>query len=69
MQLTDDIAYLKGVGPSRAKVLASEADIHTLADLLDYLPFRYVDRSVITTVATLREEDTFVVLKGVVANM
>ena len=69
MLLTDDIAYLKGVGPSRAKVLASEAGIHTLADLLDYLPFRYVDRSVISTVATLRDEDSFVVLKGVVSNM
>lgn len=69
MTLTDDIAYLKGVGPSRAKVLASEADIHTLGDLLDYLPFRYVDRSVIATVASIREDDNFVVLKGMVSNM
>ena len=69
MNLTDDIAYLKGVGPSRAKILASEAGIHTLADLLDYLPFRYVDRSVIATVASLREDSGFVVLKGMVNNM
>ena len=69
MTLTDDIAYLKGVGPSRAKVLASEADIHTLGDLLDYLPFRYVDRSVIATVSSVREDDNFVVLKGMVSNM
>ena len=69
MTLTDDIAYLKGVGPSRAKVLASEAGIHTLGDLLDYLPFRYVDRSVIATVASLREDNSFVVLKGMVNNM
>lgn len=69
MTLTDDIAYLKGVGPSRAKVLASEADIHTLGDLLDYLPFRYVDRSVIVTVSSVREDDNFVVLKGMVSNM
>ena len=69
MTLTDDIAYLKGVGPSRAKVLASEADIHTLGDLLDYLPFRYVDRSVIATVSSIHEDDNFVVLKGMVSNM
>ena len=69
MTLTDDIAYLKGVGPSRAKVLASEAGIHTLGDLLDYLPFRYVDRSVITTVSSLSEDNSFVVLKGLVNNM
>ena len=69
MLLTDDIAYLKGVGPSRAKVLAAEVGIRTLANLLDYLPFRYVDRSVISTVATLQENDNFVVFKGMVSNM
>jgi ATP-dependent DNA helicase RecG len=69
MTLHDDIAYLKGVGPSRAKVLASELDIHTVDDLLNHLPFRYVDRSVISTVGSLREEDGFVVLKGLVSNM
>ncbi len=69
MNLYDDIAYLKGVGPSRAKILASEANIRTFADLLDYLPFRYIDRSVISTVAMLRQDDNFVVLKGRISNM
>ena len=69
MNIYDDIAYLKGVGPQRAKVLASEAGIHTFADLLDYLPFRHVDRSVMSTVATLTEESGLVVLKGLVSNM
>jgi ATP-dependent DNA helicase RecG len=35
--------YLKGVGPARAQALA-ERGIHTLEDLLRYLPFRYEDR-------------------------
>lgn len=69
MNFYDDIAYLKGVGPSRAKVLAAEADIHTFADLLDYLPFRYVDRSRLSTIASLRDDETFVVLKGRLSNM
>ena len=69
MNLYDDIAYLKGVGPSRAKILALEANIRTFADLLDYLPFRYIDRSVISTVAMLRQDDNFVVLKGQISNM
>ena len=69
MNLYDDIAYLKGVGPSKAKILASELHIQTLADLLDYLPFRYIDRSVISTVDSLRDDDNFVVLKGMVNNM
>ena len=69
MQLADDISYLKGVGPARAKVLASEAGIYTMADLLDYLPFRYLDRSQMSTVASITTDDTFVVLQGVVNNM
>ncbi len=69
MNLYDDIAYLKGVGPARAKVLASEAGIHTYADMLDYLPFRYVDRSVISTIASVKEDDNFVVVRGRLSNM
>lgn len=40
-----DIKYLKGVGEARAKLLASELDIHTSDDLLHYFPTRHVDRS------------------------
>ena len=69
MTLYDDIAYLKGVGPARAKVLASEAGIHTYADMLDYLPFRYVDRSVVSTIASVKEDDNFVVVRGRLSNM
>lgn len=43
--LTRDIKYLKGVGEVRAKLLASELDIHTFSDLLHYFPTRHVDRS------------------------
>ncbi|MDE6637003.1 MAG: ATP-dependent DNA helicase RecG [Muribaculaceae bacterium] len=39
------IKYLKGVGEARAKLLASELDIHTCQDLLNYFPVRHVDRS------------------------
>ncbi len=39
------IKYLKGVGEARAKLLASELDIHTCQDLLYYFPTRHVDRS------------------------
>lgn len=45
MDLQASIKYLKGVGEARAKLLASELDIHTCADLLHYFPARHVDRS------------------------
>ena len=69
MLLTDDISYLKGVGPQRAKILASELDIRTVGDLLLYFPFRHIDRSVRSTIADLQADNPLVVLKGVVSNM
>ncbi len=41
--LRSEVMYLKGVGPQRAALLV-ERGIHTVEDLLAYLPFRYEDR-------------------------
>ena len=41
--LTTEVRMIKGVGPQRAELLAKR-EIHTLDDLLNYLPFRYEDR-------------------------
>jgi len=38
-----EITYLPGVGPARAE-LFKDKGIHTVEDLLSYLPFRYEDR-------------------------
>jgi len=40
-----DIKFLKGVGPSRADLLARELGIHTYHDMLYHFPSHYVDRS------------------------
>ena len=69
MLTTDDIVYLKGVGPSRAKVLASELGIRTAGQLLEHIPYRYIDRSVLSTIATLSEDNALVMLRGTVSNM
>ena len=50
--LKDDVKFLKGVGPQRAAALEKRG-IVTLENLLDYLPFRYEDRSRFTTVKEL----------------
>jgi len=41
--LQSPVRMIKGVGPQRAELLAKRG-IHTLEDLLAYLPFRYEDR-------------------------
>src|SRR5690348_10238191 len=37
------VQYVKGIGPKLAEILAAKG-LHTLDDLLHYLPFRYEDR-------------------------
>lgn len=43
MDLQNDIQYVKGVGPARAKLL-NRLGMFTVEDLLYYFPFRYEDR-------------------------
>lgn len=43
--LKTPIEYLRGVGPERAQTLQSELGIYRYEDLLNYFPFRYIDRS------------------------
>ena len=69
MLTTDDIVYLKGVGPARAKVLAAELGIRTVAQLLEHIPYRYIDRSVMATIASITEDMPLAVLRGTVNNM
>ena len=47
--LSQDIQYLRGVGPNRAKLLAEELELSTLRDLLYCFPAKYIDRSTIYT--------------------
>ncbi len=47
------ITYVKGVGPKRAEAL-EKSGIRTFLDLLYHFPRRYLDRSTITPIASLR---------------
>src|SRR5690606_38869198 len=43
--LDTPIEYLKGVGPQRAAVLKKELQIFTYKDLVNFYPFKYLDRT------------------------
>ncbi|VAX32420.1 ATP-dependent DNA helicase RecG [hydrothermal vent metagenome] len=47
-----DVQYLKGIGPKRAFLL-KKLHIHTLEDLLYFVPFRYEDRAELKQIAHL----------------
>ena len=42
--LNQDIQYLKGLGPNRARVLNTELEVFTVKDLLFNFPIKYIDR-------------------------
>jgi ATP-dependent DNA helicase RecG len=53
LELSTPVQYVKGVGPRIAELLAGKG-IHTVGDLLHYLPFRYEDRLNPRGIAELR---------------
>ncbi len=67
--LSNKIEFLKGVGPKKAAVLNKEANIYTFEELLNYFPFRYVDKSRIYKVADVNNDNTYYQLVGKVSNM
>ena len=62
--LFQDIMYLPGVGPNRKKMLSAELGIETFGDLLEYYPYKYVDRSKIYTIHELTGDMPFVQVVG-----
>lgn len=56
--------YLPGVGPARKQLLQQELGISTWGDLLEYYPYKYVDRSRIYAIDQLSGEMPFVQIKG-----
>jgi len=62
--LEQDIQYLTGVGPNRQKLLNQELGIKTFGDLIEYYPYKYVDRTMIYSVHDLTGDMPFVQVIG-----
>lgn len=59
-----EVMYLPGVGPQRAKVLKEELQISSLRDLLYYFPYKHIDRSRLYAVRELTADMPYVQVKG-----
>jgi ATP-dependent DNA helicase RecG len=59
--------YLKGVGPYLGKLL-EKCGVNTIQDVLFHLPFRYQDRTRITSIRSARIEE-WVVIEGVITDI
>jgi len=58
------IEYLKGVGPKRAELLRKELNICSFGDLLQYYPFRYIDRTKFHKANEITSDLVYVQMKG-----
>ena len=59
-----DVKYLPGVGPARAELLSKELGIKSLADLIHYYPYKYIDRSRLFQIKEVDGTMPYIQLKG-----
>ncbi|SFN34491.1 ATP-dependent DNA helicase RecG [Salegentibacter flavus] len=67
--LQTPIDYLKGVGPSRAKVLKTELGIQTYGDLLNFFPNRYLDKTRFYKINELQRNSADVQIVGKITHI
>ena len=67
VDLETPVQFLKGIGPRRSEMLAAHG-IRTIGGLLEYLPFRYEDRSRFHSITSLCAEE-WVLIRGRVSSI
>jgi len=67
--LEQEIKFLPGVGPKRAAILTQELKITTVAELLYYFPYKYIDRTKFYKIREINETLPFIQIKGVITSI
>ncbi|MDX1828208.1 MAG: ATP-dependent DNA helicase RecG [Lutibacter sp.] len=67
--LHTSITYLKGVGPNRADLLKTELGIHTYSDLINFFPFRYIDRTQFVKINQLQQNTAEIQIVGKITSL
>ena len=62
--LDSPIEYVKGVGPLKAAMLKTQLNIQTPAELMQYFPYRYIDKSKINTIAESSQDGQYYQIQG-----
>lgn len=64
-----NIKFLPGVGEKRASLLAEELDVRSYEDMLYHVPFKYIDRSRLYTIAELNPQLPYIQIKAKIMNL
>lgn len=67
--LKTSIAFIKGVGPQKADLLAKELQIFTFEDLLQHFPYRYLDTQIVQSISAITPSFDYVQLRGILMNV
>lgn len=57
------------MGPQRAELLKKELAIFTFQDLLEYFPYRYIDKTKVNLIADITPQTEYIQLSGVLLNV
>ena len=60
VNLNQDVKYVKGVGPNKVKLL-NKLNIYTLKDLITYYPRDYEDRSIVTNLKDVVDNEKYTI--------
>lgn len=64
--LSTPIKYIKGVGPKLCKAFEDELGIYTYLDLLNFYPYRYIDRTRLYTIREISHDMPYIQLRGII---
>lgn len=67
--LAQEIKFLPGVGPKRAAILTQELKITTVAELIYYFPYKYIDRTKFYKIREINETLPFIQIKGIITTL
>ncbi|MCE1197605.1 MAG: ATP-dependent DNA helicase RecG [Marinilabiliales bacterium] len=67
--LEQEIKFLTGVGPKRAAMLTQELKINTLAELIYYFPYKYIDRTKFYKIREINETLPFIQIQGTIVSI
>jgi ATP-dependent DNA helicase RecG len=62
--LSSPIEYLKGVGPQRADLLKKELSIFTYNDLLNFFPYRHIDKTQVYPIGAINMQTQSIQVRG-----